>query len=101
MTDARIQKEPGPDHPITTEPPRPMVVRSGTTVIAETDRTLELQEAGYPPVLYGTDLTAAALVLRRPLPHGRRHRTPRGLLRRPGGHHHLPQWSNRTIDRFV
>ncbi len=68
MTDARIQKEPGPDHPITTEPPRPMVVRSGTTVIAETDRTLELQEAGYPPVLYGTDLTAAAWYYDDPFP---------------------------------
>ena len=27
-------------------------MRSGTIVIAETDRALELQEAAYPPVLY-------------------------------------------------
>jgi len=53
MTDTRIRKVPGPDHPITTEPlSSHVVVRSGTTVIAETDRALELREAAYPPVLY-------------------------------------------------
>jgi uncharacterized protein (DUF427 family) len=29
-----------------------VVVRRGSTVIAETDRALELREAAYPPVLY-------------------------------------------------
>ena len=53
MTYTRIRKEPGPDHPISTEPfLSHVVVRSGTTVIAETNHALELQEAGYPPVLY-------------------------------------------------
>jgi uncharacterized protein (DUF427 family) len=53
MTDTRIQIEPGPDHPITVEPfSSHVVVRSGSTVIAETDRALELREAAYPPVLY-------------------------------------------------
>jgi uncharacterized protein (DUF427 family) len=53
MTDTRTQLEPGPDHPITVEPlPSHVVVRSGSTVIAETDRALELKEAAYPPVLY-------------------------------------------------
>jgi uncharacterized protein (DUF427 family) len=53
MTDTRIQEAPGPDHPITVEPfASHVVVRSGSTVIAETDRALELREAAYPPVLY-------------------------------------------------
>ncbi|HEY1832407.1 MAG TPA: DUF427 domain-containing protein [Acidimicrobiales bacterium] len=53
MTDTRSQLEPGPDHPITVEPfSSHLVVRSGSTVIAETDRALELREAAYPPVLY-------------------------------------------------
>jgi uncharacterized protein (DUF427 family) len=53
MTDTRIHLEPGPDHPITVEPfSSHVVVRSGSTVIAETDRALELKEADYPPVLY-------------------------------------------------
>jgi uncharacterized protein (DUF427 family) len=53
MPDARVQLEPGPDHPITVEPfTSHVVVRSGSTVIAETDRALELREAAYPPVLY-------------------------------------------------
>jgi uncharacterized protein (DUF427 family) len=53
MTDTRIQKTPGPDHPISVEPfVSHVVVRSGSTVIAETDRALELREAAYPPVLY-------------------------------------------------
>jgi uncharacterized protein (DUF427 family) len=53
MTDTRIQKAPGPDHPITVEPlASHVVVRSGSIVIAETDRALELREAAYPPVVY-------------------------------------------------
>ncbi len=53
MTHARIQLEAGPDHPITVEPFTPhVVVRSGSTLVAETDRALELREAGYPRVLY-------------------------------------------------
>ena len=53
MTETRIQLEPGPDHPITVEPlVSHVVVRSGSIVIAETDRALELREASYPPVLY-------------------------------------------------
>ena len=53
MTDTRTRIEPGPDHPITVEPfSSHVVVRSGSAVIAETDRALELREAAYPPVLY-------------------------------------------------
>jgi uncharacterized protein (DUF427 family) len=53
MTDTRMKLEPGPDHAITVEPfSSHVVVRSGSTVIAETDRALELKEAAYPPVLY-------------------------------------------------
>jgi uncharacterized protein (DUF427 family) len=53
MTETRIQKEPGPDHPITVEPlASHVVVHSGSTVVAETDRALELREASYPSVLY-------------------------------------------------
>jgi uncharacterized protein (DUF427 family) len=44
---------PGPDHPITVERSSAhVVVRSGSAVIAETDRALEMREASYPPVLY-------------------------------------------------
>ena len=53
MTDTRPHKTPGPDHPITVErSPGHVVVRSGSVVIAETDRALEMREAAYPPVLY-------------------------------------------------
>src|ERR1700733_499178 len=53
MTEARIRLEPGPDHPITVEPfASHLVVRSGSTLLAETDRAVELREAGHPPVLY-------------------------------------------------
>ncbi len=53
MTDTRERKTPGPDHPITVEgSPCHVVVRSGSVVIAETDRALEMQEASYPPVFY-------------------------------------------------
>jgi uncharacterized protein (DUF427 family) len=53
MTDTRPRLEPGPDHPITIRPSTSHVsVRQGSTVIAETDRALELREADYPPVFY-------------------------------------------------
>jgi len=53
MTDTRTRLEPGPDHPITIHPGTSHVtVMSGSTLIAETDRALELREANYPPVLY-------------------------------------------------
>jgi uncharacterized protein (DUF427 family) len=53
MTDARPQKTPGPDHPITVQPASVHVtVSSGPVVIADSDRALELREASYPPVLY-------------------------------------------------
>ena len=53
MTDARPHKTPGPEHPIALElSPSRVVVRSGSVVIAETDRALEMREASYPPVLY-------------------------------------------------
>jgi uncharacterized protein (DUF427 family) len=53
MTDSRPHKTPGPDHPITLQPsPAHVVVRSGSLVIAETDRALAMREASYPTVLY-------------------------------------------------
>jgi uncharacterized protein (DUF427 family) len=53
MTDVRTNKTPGPDHPIALgRSPVHVVVRSGSVVIAETDRALEMREAAYPPVLY-------------------------------------------------
>jgi uncharacterized protein (DUF427 family) len=53
MTDARTHLLPGPDHPITVERSAShVVVRSGSVVVAETDRALELAEAAYPPVFY-------------------------------------------------
>jgi uncharacterized protein (DUF427 family) len=53
MTDTRSHKTPGPDHPITVErSPCHVVVRSGSVVIAETDRALEMREAAYPTVFY-------------------------------------------------
>jgi uncharacterized protein (DUF427 family) len=53
MSDSRPVLEPGPDHPITIEPHAGHVtVRRGDTLIAETDRALELHEASYPAVLY-------------------------------------------------
>jgi uncharacterized protein (DUF427 family) len=53
MSDARPRKTPGPDHPITIEPSSSrVVVTSGQTVIAESDRALELREASYAPVHY-------------------------------------------------
>ncbi len=53
MTDARLPKTPGPDHPITLERSSSHVmVRSGSAVIADTRRALEMREASYPAVLY-------------------------------------------------
>lgn len=57
-------KEPGPHHPltITPHPGRVRVLLGGKTV-AQTERALELREAGYPPVLYipRADIEASAL----------------------------------------
>ena len=53
MTDTRPRLEPGPTHPITIEPhPSHVTVHAGALLIADTDRAIELREAGYPPVLY-------------------------------------------------
>ena len=53
MTDTRPRKTPGPDHPITLERSSShVIVRSGSVVIAETSRALEMREASYPAVLY-------------------------------------------------
>jgi uncharacterized protein (DUF427 family) len=49
----KVQKEPGPGHPITIEPSTEhVVVRSGDTVIADTRAALVLREATIPPVYY-------------------------------------------------
>ncbi|MEH3117174.1 MAG: DUF427 domain-containing protein [Methylorubrum populi] len=62
-------KEPGPRHPITIAPHAgPVRVRLGGRVIAETERALELREAGYAPVLYIPREDIAAGVLS-PNPH--------------------------------
>ena len=53
MTDVRPRKTPGPDHPITMERSAEHVaVRSGSVVIAESARALEMREASYAPVFY-------------------------------------------------
>jgi uncharacterized protein (DUF427 family) len=53
MTDDRTHLIPGPDHPITLDPSTShVVVQSGSVVVAETSRALEMREASYPPVLY-------------------------------------------------
>lgn len=53
MAETRPHLVPSADHPITLGPSdRHVVVRVGSTVIAETDRALEMHEAAYPPVLY-------------------------------------------------
>jgi uncharacterized protein (DUF427 family) len=51
--DLRVQKIPGPDHPITIErnPSRVVVKVAGRTV-ADSRAALALNEAGYPPVQY-------------------------------------------------
>jgi uncharacterized protein (DUF427 family) len=53
MTGARPHKTPGPDHPITLEQSSShVIVRSGSVVIAQTSRALEMREASYPAVFY-------------------------------------------------
>jgi len=53
MHDARPHLTPGPDHPIGLEPSGThVVVGHGSTVVAQSDRALEMREASYPPVLY-------------------------------------------------
>jgi uncharacterized protein (DUF427 family)/predicted MFS family arabinose efflux permease len=53
MIDTRSHKTPGPDHPISIAPSQcHVVVRSGSAVIAETDRALEMREASYAVVYY-------------------------------------------------
>jgi uncharacterized protein (DUF427 family) len=53
MTDGRVHKEPGADHPITLERSTArVVVRAGPVVIAQSIRAYEMREASYPPVLY-------------------------------------------------
>ncbi len=50
---AKIIKQPGPDHPITVEPNRSRVVVSlAGKVIADTRDALTLREASYPAVYY-------------------------------------------------
>ena len=50
---SRTQLIPGPDHPITVEPSTDSVtVTAGGTLVADTDDTLTLREASYPPVAY-------------------------------------------------
>lgn len=49
----REQRIPGPDHPITITPdPAHIVVRVAGRVVADTRRSLSLQEANYPVVHY-------------------------------------------------
>jgi uncharacterized protein (DUF427 family) len=50
---ARVEKLPGPDHPISIERhARGVAVRVAGDVVADTRNALKLQEASYPPVLY-------------------------------------------------
>lgn len=49
----RVQKIPGPDHPITVTPGAArVVVKLGGRVIADSLHSLTLKEASYPPVHY-------------------------------------------------
>jgi uncharacterized protein (DUF427 family) len=49
----RLEKQPGPDHPISIQRnARGVVVRVAGQVVADTRNALKLQEASYPPVLY-------------------------------------------------
>ena len=53
MIDTRSHKTPGPDHPISIATSLShVVVRSGSSVIAETERALEMREASYATVYY-------------------------------------------------
>jgi uncharacterized protein (DUF427 family) len=50
---AKAFKIPGPDHPITITPnPAKVIVRLNGKTIAETNDSLTLREASYPPVTY-------------------------------------------------
>ena len=52
MTSRQVLK-PSPQHPIDIAPAgRPVTVRAGAQVIAQTRDALELREAKYPPVFY-------------------------------------------------
>ncbi len=48
----RVEKLPGPDHPISIEQNARAVVRVAGQVVADTNNALKLREASYPPVLY-------------------------------------------------
>jgi hypothetical protein len=137
----RIQKTPGPDHPITLEPSSShVVVRSGSVVIAETEPSPRVARGRLPagalhpargrrpaarcgpmsctpgaPTRERRPTTTSSTTRRRstpistasvwyypdPFPAVAEHPGPRGLLRRPGRHHHLLGESDRTIDRPV
>jgi uncharacterized protein (DUF427 family) len=61
---AKIMKQPGPDHPITVEPnPRRVRITWNGQVVADTRRALTLREAAYAPVQYipRADVTMALL----------------------------------------
>jgi uncharacterized protein (DUF427 family) len=50
---SRVQRIPGPDHPIEVTPDAShIVVRIGGRVVADTRSSLTLREASYPPVHY-------------------------------------------------
>lgn len=50
---SRVQRVPGPDHPIDVTPSKDrIVVRVADRVVADTRRSLSLQEANYPVVHY-------------------------------------------------
>jgi len=50
---SRVQRVPGPDHPIDVAPSKDhVVVRVADRVVADTRRSLRLQEASYPVVHY-------------------------------------------------
>jgi uncharacterized protein (DUF427 family) len=53
LANGRTVKIPGPEHPITVEPnPRHIVVKMAGRIVADTRRSLTLQEANYPAVHY-------------------------------------------------
>lgn len=50
---SRVQRVPGPDHPIDVKPSKDhVVVRVADRAVADTKRSLSLQEANYPVVHY-------------------------------------------------
>ena len=53
MTDTRIKRLVGPDHPITVAPfASRVIVHHGSAVLADSTRAVELREADYPAVFY-------------------------------------------------